>query len=52
MPKSIVFQQRMNKAESKQYTGGKSLESSLKAYYKEFRKVCWFFISFKKHQAL
>ena len=25
---------------SKEYTGGKAVESSLKAYYKEFRKVC------------
>ncbi len=25
--------------QSKEYTGGKSVETSLKAYYKEFRKV-------------
>ena len=34
-----MFQNAVKQTEAKDYTGGKSLESSLKAYYKEFRKV-------------
>ena len=35
-----MLQQTFKQTGTKEYTGGKSLESSLKAYYKEFRKVC------------
>lgn len=37
---SVYYQAEFVKDQSVEYTGGKSVENSLKAYYREVKKVC------------
>ena len=44
----IMFQKAFTKEQSEKFSGGKAVESSLKAYYKEFKKVNYEMVTLKR----